>query len=94
MDKVELANRRAKDAIIELLVTLKMPKTDERRRTLTLRYEEMKWPDLLKAKDRELVDNPYRNSVLVFHMKEHMEWCIRETERVKSAGKQREAVYA
>lgn len=95
MDKVELANRRAKDAIVELLVAMEQPKSDDERRCFTLGWENTNWSNLFKSLEYNLTNNPYRDSVLIQQLKEHAEWAIREAENVKTmARKQREAIHA
>lgn len=92
MDKTEKANQRARDAIVSLLVAMEQPKSDDDRRTLTLSWENVGWTQLLKSMDYNIEHSPYSNSVLIQHLKEHAQWCIREAAHVK-AGKQRELTH-
>lgn len=94
MDKFEKASRRARNAIVSLLVAMEQPKDDEERRTFTLGWEDTNWTNLLTSMkyNMESPNNPYRHSVLIQYLKEHAEWAIREVERVRSEDKQRELI--
>lgn len=80
MDKQEKANRRAKDAIITLLVASEQPKNDEEAVELMDGWECLTYDKLLEALDYNLKKNPYRNALL----ENHVNRCIREADRVKT----------
>lgn len=88
MDKIERANRRAKDAIIALLVAAEQPKSEHDALESVYQWESLTYTQLLEALDYNLKRNPYRNMVL----ESHAHTCIREADRVKA--RQREAVNA
>lgn len=87
MDRKEKANRRAKDAVIALLVASEQPPNEAEALTSMLEWEDLTYTQVLEALDYNLKHNAYRNEQL----ENHANLCIREAEKVK-ARKQREAV--
>lgn len=80
MDKQERANRRAKDAIIALLVASEQPKNEDEAVASMNEWEALTYDKLLEALDYNLKHNAYRNAVL----ENHVNRCIREADRVKT----------
>lgn len=80
MDRQEKVTRRAKDAIITFLVAVEQPKSEEEAIELMDEWERVSYADLLKTLDYVSKHHPYRNAVL----ENHVNYCIREAERVKT----------
>lgn len=80
MDRQEKATRRAKDAIITLLVAVEQPKSEEEAVAAMNEWEALTYDKLLEALDYNLKKNPYRHAVL----ENHVNRCIREADRVKT----------
>lgn len=88
MDKIERATRRAKDAVIALLVAGEQPKSEKEALDSVFEWESIPYNQILEALDYNLKHNPYRNMVL----ENHANACIREASRVKA--QQKEIVHA
>lgn len=67
MDKNERASRRARNSIIQLLVTLEQPTSDEEAIASIRQWEDTPFYDLLKTANYVLARCPYANTSMVWY---------------------------
>lgn len=79
MDKNERASRRARNAMVQLLVTLEQPTTDEEALSSIHAWESKSYPDLVKTVNYNIQRNHYINAGQLWYLN----LCMQEVERVR-----------